>query len=728
MNFWKRLKENGNMKAMKKLIATASMAVFALAGCQDEQFEERVDSGNYYASVETFGSDTKTTLGEGRSVVWSAEDCIAVFEGIGIGQAYMIIDSYVGKSSGEFAEIENSVTEGPNGQIVGTIAVYPFSSDLSVAASNEGYEITGLTFPSEQKYVAGSFSDDAFPMAALAQSGSRDLSFKNIGGILKLSLIGNHSVSKITITGNSGEKLSGSTTVTLGSNGIPTVRMADDASETVTLLCDEAVQLSENTATEFYISIPPTKFEDGFTVTATATDSKTYTVATAKPNNVSRSGILAMPETNMEESEQEEVVERWVDLGLPSGILWAAYNVGATSPEEYGGYYAWGETEEKSSYTNENYKFYNSSTGEYDRIGLEISGTSYDVANVKWGEGARMPSRTDLQELVSNCTFVYGTYNGVTGNYVTGPNGKSIFLPFSGRKCSSGLINEESYGFFWSGTESGLPYTLLCFENYGLCDNCNRCDGHSVRPVKLDLAIVIPPEFYVGEYIDEYGINNGSGVKIGETVWAPVNCGYHKTDFPYGKLYQWGRKYGQGYSGELCDEYHMNIGNISDANLPTFADGGVTETGGNHKDNANIFYTIPSDWVSPRNDKLWNTGTDDEPIKTNYDPCPEGWRVPTGNELNELYQNYSSWTKENGQTGYWFSGTNSYSAKVPQIFLPAAGRRYFKDGVASSRGSMGYYWSSKTYDIYAYFLFFSARPDIMNDYRGSGYSVRCVLE
>ena len=713
---------------MKKLIATASIVIFALTGCQEEQFTERVDSRNYYASVETFGNDTKTTLCEGRSVLWSSDDCIAIFEGSRRGKAYKIIDSYVGKSSGEFAEIENSVTEDPNGEIDGTIAVYPFSSDLSVAASNEGYEITGLTFPSEQKYVAGSFSDDAFPMAALAQSRSRDLSFKNIGGILKLSLIGNHSVSKITITGNSGEKLSGSATVTLGSNGIPTVRMADDASETVTLLCDEDVQLNSETATDFYISIPPTDFEGGFTVTATAADSKTYTVATAKPNNVSRSGILAMPETTAtEESESTEVVERWVDLGLPSGILWAAYNVGATSPEEYGGYYAWGETEEKSSYTEENYKFYNSSTGEYDRIGLEISGTSYDVAHVRWGEGARMPSRTDLQELVSNCTFVHGTYNGVTGNYVTGPNGKSIFFPFAGRKYSSGLNNEKCYySFFWSGTDSGLPYILLCFENYCQCYNHNRYEGLSVRPVKLDF--VIPPEFYVGEYIDEYGINNGPGVKIGETVWAPVNCGYHKTDFPYGKLYQWGRKYGQGYSGELHDEYNIYIGNISDAILPTFADGGVPKTVGNHKDNANIFYTIPSDWVSPRNDKLWNSGTDDEPIKTNYDPCPEGWRVPTYSELNELCQNYSSGTNDSGLVGYWFSGANSYSVKAPQIFLPSAGRRYFKDGVASSRGSIGYYWSSKTYNIYADFLICSGRPNMRNDYRASGYSVRCVLE
>lgn len=124
--------------------------------------------------------------------------------------------------------------------------------------------------------------------------------------------------------------------------------------------------------------------------------------------------------------------DRWVDLGFPSGILWAAYNVGASSPEEYGGYYAWGETEGKESYTLENYKFYNSGTNSFEFIGSEISGTSYDVAHVKWGGGARMPTFAEVKELLNNCTFKYGTYNGVKGDYVVGPNGNSIFLPFAG--------------------------------------------------------------------------------------------------------------------------------------------------------------------------------------------------------------------------------------------------------------------------------------------------------
>ena len=79
-----------------------------------------------------------------------------------------------------------------------------------------------------------------------------------------------------------------------------------------------------------------------------------------------------------------------------------------------------------------------------------------------------------------------------------------------------------------------------------------------------------------GDYIDEYGINHGPGVKIDGVVWAPVNCGYHATDFKYGKLYQWGRKYGQGYSGKLYDGDWNYIGEYSDSSVPEIVDGPVS--------------------------------------------------------------------------------------------------------------------------------------------------------
>lgn len=231
------------------------------------------------------------------------------------------------------------------------------------------------------------------------------------------------------------------------------------------------------------------------------------------------------------------------------------------------------------------------------------------------------------------------------------------------------------------------------------------------------------------DYVDEYGVNHGKGTAVGMAIWAPVNCGYHETDFKYGKLYQWGRKYGQGYDGNLYDVNDKNIGTYSDSSVPTIEEGGVSVVTGNHKSKENIFYTGTSDWVYPQDDKLWNSGTESKPVKTEYDPCPEGWRVPTYAELNELRQNRSSWTSKDGQDGYWFSGASSYTAKVPQVFFPAAGNRYNNDGNAYYRGYSGYYWSSRPNSPGASNLnFSSSNVDMGSGYRARGFSVRCVQE
>ena len=235
-----------------------------------------------------------------------------------------------------------------------------------------------------------------------------------------------------------------------------------------------------------------------------------------------------------------------------------------------------------------------------------------------------------------------------------------------------------------------------------------------------------------GDYIDEYGINHGQGVEIGGVVWAPVNCGYHKTDFKYGKLYQWGRKYGQGYDGYLYDMNGNNTGTYTDATIPTEKSGPVSMSTGQSKSNEDYFYkngSSPYDWLSSPDDELWNSGTESDPVKTEYDPCPEGWRVPTYGELDELNDNRSSWTtNENGQIGYWFSGSKSYSSYVPRVFFPAAGfRNYYGDG-AYGRGIDGSYWSSRPNDSGAYYLYFRSSTNMDSDRRARGYSVRCVQE
>ena len=226
------------------------------------------------------------------------------------------------------------------------------------------------------------------------------------------------------------------------------------------------------------------------------------------------------------------------------------------------------------------------------------------------------------------------------------------------------------------------------------------------------------------DYVDEYGINHGKGIEIDGVVWAPVNCGYHATDYPWGKLYQWGRKCGQGYDG--------------DATTPTLVKGPVSLEVGSSANNSNVYYWDSSDWISLHDGTLWNSGPEDAPIKTEYDPCPDGWRVPTYKELrvltvSALTQNRSDWTKRDlNQSGVWFSGSKSYSETSPRVFFPAAGFRGSDYGDARSRDVVGYYWSSEPDDGgRAFGLDFGVGDDVASMFcncRATGYSVRCVQD
>lgn len=187
-----------------------------------------------------------------------------------------------------------------------------------------------------------------------------------------------------------------------------------------------------------------------------------------------------------------------VDLGLPSGTLWASCNVGATKPEEYGDYFAWGETDTKEKYTWETYKWCNGSetklikyngSSMYGDNGFTDDKTELDLeddaAYVKWGKNWRMPTTDQMKELRDRCTLTWTNYKGVNGYQVIGPNGNSIFLPAAGSPDSFGNHSAGKYGWYWSRS---FYYTLTSWRvffgsNSYSCDYNERCSGYSVRPV-----------------------------------------------------------------------------------------------------------------------------------------------------------------------------------------------------------------------------------------------------
>ena len=203
------------------------------------------------------------------------------------------------------------------------------------------------------------------------------------------------------------------------------------------------------------------------------------------------------PDTPVVPDEPTIITGEAIDLGLPSGIKWASCNVGATEPWEYGGYYAWGETEEKSDYDWDTYKYCNGTNHSMTKYCISSSrGTvdnkttlepGDDVAHVKWGGSWRMPTTAELYELYDNCTREWTTLNGVNGYRVTGPNGNSIFLPAAGYRYGTEVYGQGADGYYWSsslyGYDSGYACSLGFYSSYFDWGYDSRCSGQSVRPV-----------------------------------------------------------------------------------------------------------------------------------------------------------------------------------------------------------------------------------------------------
>lgn len=192
----------------------------------------------------------------------------------------------------------------------------------------------------------------------------------------------------------------------------------------------------------------------------------------------------------------------WVDLGLPSGTLWATCNVGASTPTDYGACFAWGETEPQAdnAYSWSSYKYCN---GDYNKLTKYCNKASYgdngftdnlttleasdDAATANWGAGWRMPTNAEMEELYNNTIVTWTRQNGVNGRIFTASNGNSIFLPAAGYHWDDIFDGTGSFGYYWlSSLDTGAPYRACRFyfvSDYYYVSGSIRNGGFSVRPV-----------------------------------------------------------------------------------------------------------------------------------------------------------------------------------------------------------------------------------------------------
>lgn len=389
-------------------------------------------------------------------------------------------------------------------------------------------------------------------------------------------------------------------------------------------------------------------------------------------------------------SKKQNEVHEYVDLGLPSGTLWATCNVGANSPEEYGDYFAWGETKPKSNYS---WSTYFDTTdggktfGKYNHNGKKILDPEDDAAFASWGEDWRMPTENEFEELRTECTW---TWNSSKKGYdVVGPNKKAIFIPATGHILNSSGNSVGQTGNYWVNSlddnKSNLSVDFHFSSSVVDWNYDDRYHGHSVRPVYDKKQ---EPQTGTHEYVDL-----GLSVK-----WATCNVGANSPE-EYGNYFAWGE---------------TKLKEVYDWSTYKWCNGSIY-----------AMTKYCTNWIyGTIDDKITLELADDAAYKN----WGGSWRMPTRTEQDELREKCTwTWTTLNGKDGCLVTSNINGNS----IFLPAAGRR--DEGSLYYAGSNGYYWSSSlypgVYTLGADELNFNSSGIYLKDcFRSFGLSVRAVYD
>ena len=274
-----------------------------------------------------------------------------------------------------------------------------------------------------------------------------------------------------------------------------TATTGNSGTNKVTLNC--ATTLTA-TPQAFFIVLPVGTLAEGFTLNVyNGGEEPIFSTDTDNDISIVLNQVNVMPEVTVALAPEHA----YVDLGLPSGLLWATCNVGAEAPEAYGDYFAWGETTPKDNYSWGTYQYCMGSintltkycsTSSYGYNGFTDNLTTLepidDAATANWGDGWRMPTKAEWQELYDNTTVTWTQQNGVNGRLFTASNGNSLFLPAAGYRNGSSLYHAGSYGYYWTSSlnisNPNFAWSLYFYSGYINMHSNYRYYGQSVRPVR----------------------------------------------------------------------------------------------------------------------------------------------------------------------------------------------------------------------------------------------------
>lgn len=516
---------------------------------------------------------------------------------------------------------------------------------------------------------------------------------------------------------------------------------------------------------------PSPDIDGSHTTEETGIGSFTSTLEGLNPNTTYYVRAYAVSDYGLTYGEEKSFTtdHEYVDLGLPSGTLWASCNVGANVPEEYGDYFAWGETQSKDVYDESSYQYNmdNALTKYCNNVDFGYNGFTDnlttllpedDAATVNWGVNWRMPTKAEWQELYNNTTCEWTIQNNVYGLLFTASNGASLFLPAAGSRWNSGLTDAGYHGVYWSSSlfmdDPNYAWDFYFFSDDYDMDYGSRNFGFSVRPVRITSNAptgAIDGKFTINDDGDQIYFSQGNLQYIGsastpywkfaDNQWDVfgITTGQNSADQNVDRdLFGWGTS---GWNpGNNCyrpwETYNSSGASYGPAganNLTgTFAnsDWGVYNSisnGGNQ----------PDQWRTPTTNELgyiFDTRTTDTGIrfaKANVNNVngvillPDHWNSSYYN-LNDTNIKEANYTSNTITASEW-----SFLERHGAVFLPATGYRFGTS--VRNVGVNGYYWSSSyvnsnyAYGVYIYDPNLNPR-DCSNRTYGRGVRLVCVAE
>ena len=297
---------------MRHIALYLGIAAALVASCsvQEENYVTPADRTVFHAAFEQpAGEGTKVYVNEDLQLRWTADDRVSVFNKTTANQQYRFKGA-TGDSEGEFEIVGDP---GTGSAIPYVICVYPYEEATAITAGGA----LAVTLPATQTYAPHSFGPGANTMAAL--SADENLQFKNLGGYLRVSLYGaGVQVSSLTLQGNKGEKIAGKATVSMTSDGLPSISLADDATKTITLTCVEPVSLgaTEAESVDFWFVVPPMTFTEGFTVTV---NGDAFQKATTKSVTITRNHLSKMAPAEVTAAAPQSTIYRITHMWLWGG-------------------------------------------------------------------------------------------------------------------------------------------------------------------------------------------------------------------------------------------------------------------------------------------------------------------------------------------------------------------------------------------------------------------------